>query len=315
MNFITTNNNNLERGSNETDSINTRLQAAKSNPNSLFSQHRKAIASICHLVKNLAPTDPIDLVKFIEGCSLEDIFNNSDEILMKPTKTIASLKVKFSSTLEERVGLFGSITTCLNEGLAKELSDIFKHVTSENQAKTEAKVNALLSSFSDVCIDLTDLYLRAANFEGAELREADFQEANLYSAVFYGADLQRANLRRTNLRWGNFAGGANLRWANLQEANMQEADFWEADLQWADLRGADLREAILQEANLQGANLLGAISNDPEIQKLISLQNTTKKAIELSAGQLEESSTLSVFPTDIINLFAQELYKVESEQG
>jgi len=50
------------------------------------------------------------------------------------------------------------------------------------------------------------------------LRGADLQEANLRWADLRGADLQEANLRGADLRW------ANLRWANLQGSDLRGAD-------------------------------------------------------------------------------------------
>jgi uncharacterized protein YjbI with pentapeptide repeats len=84
--------------------------------------------------------------------------------------------------------------------------------------------------------DLSNAYLRDANFKGNDLSYTNLSSSNLSYGNFSEANLSNADLSGVNLS------GANLRDANLSYANLSDAD-----LSATNLRDANLRDAVIDE--------------------------------------------------------------------
>ncbi|MHC4397079.1 MAG: pentapeptide repeat-containing protein [Planctomycetota bacterium] len=96
--------------------------------------------------------------------------------------------------------------------------------------------------------------LSKANLSEVYLRRANFSQADLLRANLSGADLGGAKLNGAKLRWADLS-GADLSRAKLSRAKLFDANLNGADLDEADLRSADLWTAILEKANLNNADL------------------------------------------------------------
>lgn len=107
-------------------------------------------------------------------------------------------------------------------------------------------------------INLVEMTVRGASFEGANLQNANLAGASLFLNNFSAAKLRNADLRNADLAQ-NIFNGADLRGANLTGASLRHADLRNADLRGATLAGADLRGANLTAATLLRADLTGAI--------------------------------------------------------
>ena len=108
--------------------------------------------------------------------------------------------------------------------------------------------------------------LRDANLSNNYLRFANFRETNLSRANLWQADLGRADLTRANLSEANLMMAilstadlteANLRRAKLTQSNLIETVFTNADLSEADLIGASLIRASLRGANISECLVYG----------------------------------------------------------
>jgi uncharacterized protein YjbI with pentapeptide repeats len=108
-------------------------------------------------------------------------------------------------------------------------------------------------------VDLRVAILDGADLSGAHLAGTNLQHARLHGIRLPGASLEGANLQRVWLDQANLQGavltGANLQAASLRGATLQGIVLDGADLQGADLTGADLRGGILPRAKLQRARL------------------------------------------------------------
>ena len=109
--------------------------------------------------------------------------------------------------------------------------------------------------------NLSNTYLRSANFEsadltGAYLMDATLAEAVLWETILIDADLTGANLTGAHLGRANLT-GAILSKANLTGANLTGADLTGANLTGANLTGAILKKCILKDTIFEGANMTG----------------------------------------------------------
>ena len=114
-------------------------------------------------------------------------------------------------------------------------------------------------------LDLSNVDIRGANLDNANL-----ERAILYKANLAGANLNRANLYKAVLTAANLA-GASLRCANLQQAimgaaNLAGADLTNANLYQTNLFLANLHGAILDGANLCNANLREANLSNTKLE-------------------------------------------------
>jgi hypothetical protein len=104
--------------------------------------------------------------------------------------------------------------------------------------------------------DLSNNYLRFANF-----RETNLSRANLWQADLGRADLTRANLSEANLMMAILSTAdlteANFRRAKLTQSNLIETVFTNADLSEADLIGASLIRASHRGANISECLVYG----------------------------------------------------------
>lgn len=91
-----------------------------------------------------------------------------------------------------------------------------------------------------------------ANFSNLDLRHANFDCADLRDAWFFGSDLILANFSNAKLR------GAKFKQANLRSAVLCGADMYGADLRGTNLAQADMYRACLINADISFANLSGA---------------------------------------------------------
>lgn len=109
-----------------------------------------------------------------------------------------------------------------------------------------------LQSLNLESININEVILDKAKFQGAKLDFAEMSGAKLGNANFSDASLWTTFLKSAQLSCANFSG------ANLKTAQLQGADLYNARLQNANLKDADLTGAKLEEADLTGANLNGA---------------------------------------------------------
>ena len=102
-----------------------------------------------------------------------------------------------------------------------------------------------------------DLYGRIMT--NVNLRMADLQGANLFGVTLSGQDLTGANLSGASLKKGNLDGailiGANLSHANLVDTKVRQADLSFAKLQFAKLYRTDFTNSNLTNADFQDATL------------------------------------------------------------
>jgi NifU-like protein involved in Fe-S cluster formation len=99
-----------------------------------------------------------------------------------------------------------------------------------------------LGTLDGTNLDLSDLDLRSARFDGG-----NFAGANFSGCYLMGASFHKCSLR-----------GANFEVSDLMGVNFRRADLYNANFRNADLAYADLRNAFLNDADLSGATLLGA---------------------------------------------------------
>jgi uncharacterized protein YjbI with pentapeptide repeats len=165
----------------------------------------------------------------------------------------------------------------------------------------QARVQALLELRRLGERQFTDVVLKGAALEGADLRETYFQQvrfdhANLKRAQLYacdfrfsrdleGVNLEGANVYSTELIGANLK-GANLQRASLEQANLEKADLTGANLQganlmYADLDGANLTGAALSGAMMKGASLSGTILDDAD---LAGARNLTQQQLDVAHG-------------------------------
>lgn len=130
-----------------------------------------------------------------------------------------------------------------------------------------AKISRLPSAGSTLQpLNLRNVDLRKARFDGARLPQADFASSNLSGASFEGANLARANFYRAWLSDTCFDDAVMTRVdliepesarASFRRAKLYRAQVVDQVLTHADFSGADLSGANLS-ADLRGANFRGA---------------------------------------------------------
>ena len=173
------------------------------------------------------------------------------------------------------------------EGAARRVRLLHRVSTALRSPEQEMLVRFLEGSH----VDLSQVILRRAFLEGADLRELelakiDLSEARLAGAALAGADLSGAYLEGATL------GGASLERAILVKAKLGGADLRRAQLGGADLSGAslggadltlaELRAATLDKANLEGASLAGADLKDADLLQ-VKLKDADLTGADLSA--------------------------------
>ena len=147
-------------------------------------------------------------------------------------------------------------------------------------------------------IDLRNINLYGANFQGAELGGAIFRGVDLRKADFAGASLCKADLSWATLYQAQL-NGANLTEALLRGADLRRATLHDAILQQADLRDANLRAADLYQANLRGAMLASAVLVEANLTKA-DLTNCSVYGISAWENNLTEAKQegLIITPPD-----------------
>jgi uncharacterized protein YjbI with pentapeptide repeats len=164
-------------------------------------------------------------------------------------------------------------------------------------------------------IDLANLNLEHANFNGTRLAYAIFDGSSLLHATFCGALLSHATFRSASLHdadlssaWANdlVAQEAALYRSNLSGADLRNGDFtgaraheavmsgatlWRAKLVGCELYRADLRGADCWCANLENAELSGALLEGTNLSgadlKGASLGNVRKENTTYVVARLE----------------------------
>ena len=176
-------------------------------------------------------------------------------------------------------------------------------------------------------VDLTDAYLRRANFTNTDLtdavlRRADLSYANLSNANISYVNLSNANISYANISYTNLR-GANLRGADLTDANLCNTDLSHTDLTEADLTEVDLTRAILRDANLSYADLSYAILRRAVFSKAPVIPNIHKTLYDKckNAGNLDMGRWHSGCGTThcragwVVHLAGDEGYKLEKKLG
>lgn len=123
-------------------------------------------------------------------------------------------------------------------------------------------------------IDLSEAYIPAVDFSGAQLE----------GVRLVGTNLSRAQLESVLLR------GSNLRGAILEGAYLRNADMRNTDIVGADLRNASLRGARLDGADIAGARFDGAVLMDLDLS---AIKNATRQQIE--SAITDETTIMPVY--------------------
>ena len=155
-----------------------------------------------------------------------------------------------------------------------------KSSSKKNKDQDSDNINA------DIQAALTVIIKRDSEYDDTDsnidLKNANLEGANLWAAKLEGADLQGANLLRA------FLLGADLQGANLKNAILEDAYLYEANLEGALLQNAVLNETDFKDANLTDVNLLNAdINNIITLCKASSLRNIKG----LDSSRLDELTT------------------------
>lgn len=155
----------------------------------------------------------------------------------------------------------------------REVQQLARARTLTAIAASDAEDNRSLTRFlSDVnLVTGTDpvSLLRGAYLPNVELSGVFLPAADLYIFKLGGADLSGAFLISANL------GGSILSDADLEEANLRYADLDHTDLDGANLRDADLSHASLIGADLRRADLEGASVTREQLDACEFLQGAT----------------------------------------
>ena len=151
--------------------------------------------------------------------------------------------------------------------------------------------NAWKDEHNDTEIDLRGAHLEKAELKNINLSRARLEGANLSFVQLENADLTHANLKNANLSH------AQLKKAHLAFAHLERAVLLFADMRGADLRGANLRHASLEDAHLQNANLSdthfeNAILAYANLKK-VNLINANLEGANLKAVNLEGANVSS----------------------
>ncbi|WP_157087527.1 pentapeptide repeat-containing protein [Anabaena sp. CA = ATCC 33047] len=150
----------------------------------------------------------------------------------------------------------------------------------DGDERRKATILVVLYNCSLIKKDKPKVYLKEANFEGANFSKLNLSEADLQGVNFSNANFTNALLSNTNLKEANLS-NANLQGANLFNANLSGANLFNADLRKAEFKKADLKGANLSEADLRGAKL------SEIILELETEQKELQKQIELAKGDNE----------------------------
>ena len=131
---------------------------------------------------------------------------------------------------------------------------------------------------------MSDVVLRGARLEHADLRGVDLSGSDLTGAVLTHADLSGSDLSGSDLTGavlthadlsGSDLSGALLQDVDLQGACLEEVDLRGADLGRADLTGANLRDANFKRAVVKGARFHNALLRDNHLEEAKSLGDAT----------------------------------------
>ncbi len=147
-----------------------------------------------------------------------------------------------------------AVTVTLTASLAQGGEFHFDEATGTCRSDSGAQgANAELG----VCGDLRGQSLAGRSLSDLDLRGARFDDANLEGASLLRADLRGASFSRANLSHAVLT-GAKLTGAKLDLAQLMGAHLEYSTLTSADLRGADLRSACLYRAKFDASDLRGA---------------------------------------------------------
>jgi hypothetical protein len=113
---------------------------------------------------------------------------------------------------------------------------------------------ALLSTDTTIGVH-GKVYLKDANFMGADLEHAELDFAHLEGANFNNAILKGASLYEARLQ-GAHLHRAHLEGVNLRFAHLESAGFSLAHLEGAQLIAAQMANALLQAATVDGSTLI-----------------------------------------------------------
>jgi uncharacterized protein YjbI with pentapeptide repeats len=145
-------------------------------------------------------------------------------------------------------------------------------------------------------IDLSGEGFSDIDLRGAELESANLSHAVLNDATLTGADLSGANLS------GAILSDATVSQADLIDANFSGADLSGASLEWSNLSGADLSHTTLTGANLANADLSKATLNGANLTQAnltnANLRNATFIYADLNAANFAGA----YFGDDLIDL-------------
>ena len=140
--------------------------------------------------------------------------------------------------------------------------------------------------------DFSNMNLKGADFQKAELCSVTLSHANLRYAILSDADLSGADLSWTDFRVAKLY-RTGLSEASLANATLSEANLIEANLRMANLEVADLRQANLSKADLSGARLCGTDLTEAKLSNAIlaeaDLSNTTLSHANLTGANLHHA--------------------------
>ncbi len=199
------------------------------------------------------------------------------------TRTLAQLQPYYA--VEPIVGETVELTVGEGEGSKVR---IYHRISAELRSPEQ---EMLLRFLEGSQIELSQVILRRAFLDGADLRELELPKIDLSESSFVRANLGGTDLSEAYLEGASFAGatlekailmGARLGKAKFRRARLVGADLSEAALGEADLTLADLRTATLDKANLDGAILAGVDLTDADMVRA-KLKGADLTGADLSA--------------------------------
>lgn len=290
-----------------------------------------------HLSKQI-----LEFIKYkfdgMKGFALSDVIKGIFNVMLRDGMTYYTNE-QYKNIVEKERNVFSNMLEIVglwNSSLGEINEKIIIYLQCNREHRLNLKGIILCPNSSEMkIVNLKGVYLREANFSGADLKGAylggadlgganlrgvNLSKADLSGAFLRGTDLKGANLRAVDLA-GAYLCNADLRRADLDEADLRGVDLSEADLSEASLNNANLRRADLRKINLRGANLRGAYLIGADLYRAdlkaanlsgaylvrADLDETDLEGANLSEANLDEIN-LSDVNLDGANLELADLY-------
>ena len=143
--------------------------------------------------------------------------------------------------------------------------------------------------------------LRKANLSQLNLRGANLDYANLEEAILANTNLSEGSFKKANLSYADLVGAICFK-TTITEANLEECDFTRSYLTGANLTGTNLQGADLSETDLTGTIFyehqscaLNHKQNEIFFEDQLFAQNYYLVIEDLVSGFLEETALSSSY--------------------